>query len=81
MNKTIILQPEIAVTAIGYELVGDVCYNNSAKYAKCTINLICDDGHKESYPQIILWQGDAYDAIGQWQDSDVIKRVEEILGA
>lgn len=28
---------------------------------------------------IILWEGDAYDAIGQWKDSDVIERIKEII--
>ena len=27
---------------------------------------------------ITLWQGEAYDAIGQWTDADVIARINEI---
>ena len=27
---------------------------------------------------IILWQGDAYDAVGQWTDTDVINRITEL---
>ena len=27
---------------------------------------------------ITLWSGDAYDAIGQWTDADVINRVKEL---
>ena len=27
---------------------------------------------------IILWEGAAYDAIGQWTDADVIARIQEI---
>lgn len=27
---------------------------------------------------IILWQGDSYDAIGQWTDQDVLNRIKEI---
>jgi hypothetical protein len=28
--------------------------------------------------QIVLWEGDAYDAIGQWTDADVATRIKEI---
>jgi hypothetical protein len=30
--------------------------------------------------QITLWEGDAYDTIGQWTDQDVIDRIKEIVG-
>ena len=29
---------------------------------------------------VILWEGDAYDAIGQWTDQDVIDRLNELYG-
>lgn len=28
--------------------------------------------------QIVLWEGAAYDAIGQWTDTDVANRIKEI---
>ena len=28
---------------------------------------------------LVLWEGDSYDAIGQWTDSDVITRINELL--
>lgn len=28
--------------------------------------------------RITLWEGDAYDAIGQWTDQDVINRINEL---
>lgn len=28
---------------------------------------------------VSLWEGDAYDAIGQWTDEDVFNRIKEIL--
>jgi hypothetical protein len=28
--------------------------------------------------RITLWEGDTYDAIGQWTDQDVINRINEI---
>ena len=27
---------------------------------------------------IVLWEGDAYDTIGQWTDTDVINRINEL---
>lgn len=27
---------------------------------------------------IVLWEGDAYDTIGQWTDDDVINKIKEI---
>ncbi len=29
--------------------------------------------------QLVLWEGEAYDAIGQWTDTDVQARVLELL--
>ena len=29
--------------------------------------------------QLILWQNEEYDAIGQWTDADVLARVNELL--
>lgn len=29
--------------------------------------------------QLILWQNEEYDAIGQWTDTDVLARVNELL--
>jgi hypothetical protein len=28
--------------------------------------------------RVVLWEGDAYDAIGQWTDTDVENRIKEI---
>jgi hypothetical protein len=28
--------------------------------------------------QLVLWQGDAYDAIGQWTNDDVVARVAQL---
>lgn len=38
--------------------------------------------HLKDYPShIILWEGDAYDAIGQWTDENVKNRLLEIFAA
>lgn len=30
--------------------------------------------------QLVLWKDDAYDAIGQWTDTDVINKINELYG-
>lgn len=30
---------------------------------------------------VVLWEGEAYDTIGQWTDSDVTERLSEIFNA
>ncbi len=51
-----------------------------------TINEITDNADAKTVAvstkelgQIVLWEGDAYDAIGQWTDTDVIARVNDLL--
>jgi len=36
---------------------------------------------KEIPKPIVLWEGDAYDAAGQWSDTDVATRLQQIYGA
>jgi hypothetical protein len=31
------------------------------------------------YNPIVLWSGDEYTAIGQWTDSDVLAKLEELF--
>jgi hypothetical protein len=79
-SKKIILQQEFSVSIKGFEQVGDIRYNNELKYAYAKVNLITDSNEKFDYPEVLLWEGFTYDAIGQWQDSDVTKRLNEIFG-
>lgn len=78
MNKEIIQQEKISYIAIGYELVG-VSYSNADKICKAKINLIAEDEQKYDYPELTLWEGDTYDTIGQWTDTDVDNRITEIF--
>jgi hypothetical protein len=34
--------------------------------------------HTSEFGSVVLWEGDAYDAIGQWTDLDVTARIKEI---
>lgn len=79
MNKKIIQQPEISIIAVGYEQIGDVRYNNIEKYAYVKINLISEDGQKYDYPEVLLWEKEDYDEIGQFTDEDVTNRLNEIF--
>ena len=78
MNKKIILQPEVSVTATDYELI---VYNESVinKFVKAKVNLIADDLQKYDYPEFVLWQDDDYINIGDWTDAQARTRIEEIL--
>ena len=60
--------PSIAITKLDYNIM----YSNSGKFAKAKFR---------NLPfQLILWQGDDYDAAGQFTDADVEARITTILG-
>ena len=59
----------IVFSAIDYS----VFYDDARKVASAVI--------KGVNRQIVLWQGAAYDAAGQWTDSDTDARVKEVLGS
>lgn len=40
------------------------------KIVRCLISELNED--------IVLWEGESYDAIGQWTDDDVINRLNEL---
>lgn len=79
MNKEIIQQEKISYIATGYELLG-VSYSNTDKICKAKVNLLSEDGQKYDYPEIILWENETYDEIGQFTDEDVNNRISEIFG-
>ena len=54
--------------------------------ASVTINQVIDNpsmkrvtAETQEVGRLILWEKEAYDAIGQWTDSDVIARVTELM--
>lgn len=79
MNRKIIQQEEISYIAVGYELTG-VSYSNVDKICKAKLNIISENGQKYDYPEIILWQENEYDLIGQFTDEDVNHRILELIG-
>lgn len=53
--------------------------------SKITITEITDSADRKTVTattsevgRIVLWKGDAYDAIGQWTDTDVTNRIKEL---
>lgn len=78
MNKKIILQAEQSFIATGWTSP-TTTDNPDSKIVTAKVNLLAADGQKYDYPEIILWSGDAYDAIGQWTDADVQSRIAEIF--
>lgn len=58
----------------------------SKKVTSVTIRQIMDNNYNktvtamtEELGMVILWKGEAYDLIGQWTDTDVENRINEIL--
>ena len=76
--KEIILQPKISYIAIGYTkpIVTDDPIN---KIVTAKINMITADKQQFDYPLVTIWSGDDYDNAGQWTDSDIDKRLIEII--
>lgn len=77
---TIALPAKIKVKALG---------NRDVEIDKIEIRKITDDPYRKTviatcnnHPMVIkLWEGAAYDAIGQWTDTDVVNRVLELYTA
>jgi hypothetical protein len=67
--QTVVTTPEKTKTfsTITVDRVVDL---PSKKKVKCFV--------KELKDPVLLWEGDAYDAIGQWTDSDVQTKLTEL---
>lgn len=78
LNTSFVIQPEIRVSIIGFEITATTDYPIEKKVV-ANVNLISADGQKYDRSNIILWQGDDYDLIGDWTTDDEINRLKEIL--
>ena len=67
--KKIVLQEEKSKT-VSTLTVNRIVDLPKQKVVRCFIEELEDP--------IVLWKGDAYDAIGQWTDTDVAERLIEI---
>lgn len=66
--KQIVITPEVKKEVTSLKVVSITDIPN----AKLVI------ARTEDMSNIRLWEGEAYDAIGQWTDADVIARINEL---
>ena len=66
--KEIVIVQELKRT-IEEITIEEIVDNNSRKEVKA---------YTGEVGSIVLWTGDAYDAIGEWTDLDVVNRVKEL---
>jgi hypothetical protein len=66
--KEIVIVKELKRT-ITELIIDEVIDNSSRKEVKA---------YTKEVGILVLWSGEAYDAIGQWTDTDVINRVNEL---
>ena len=66
--KEIVIVQELKRT-IKEITIEEIVDNNSRKEVKA---------YTQELGILVLWTGDAYDAIGQWTDADVVARVKEL---
>lgn len=78
IQKKIILQPEISINVIAFE-VTSTTDNPVSKTVISNINLLSEDSQRYDHSGIIVWQGASYDSIGQWTDTDLKLTIKEIL--
>lgn len=70
--KKIVLQEEKSKT-VSSLTVNRIVDLPKQKVVRCFI--------EELEEPIVLWKGDAYDAIGQWTDTDVTNRLNELYNS
>lgn len=69
-----VIQQEISITISEINVLSTTD-NPKDKIVSAVIEIVSDSDQTQS---ISLWEGEKYDAIGQWTDSDVIKRIKEL---
>ena len=76
--KSIIIQPEIKVNIIAFEVTATTD-NPISKTVISNVNLISVDSQRYDRSGIKVWEGSAYDSIGQWTDTDLKNAIKAIL--
>lgn len=78
MSLTITLPQPINIQIGETVSVSEIKINHVMdEYARKRVVVYFENG----LPPRVLWEGDAYDAIGQWTDSDVEARILELFGS
>ncbi len=78
MNKKIILQKEVSINVVGFT-TPTITDDRLNKKVTAKFNYKLENEQQQECEPIELWVGEAYDAIGQYTDSDVDQRITEIL--
>ena len=74
MKITLSTQKEIVVVAEQVKTVNEISINRMVDLPQQKKVLVLTN----ELGQVVLWEGTAYDAIGQWTDQDVIARLNEL---
>jgi hypothetical protein len=74
MKITLSTQKEIVVVAEQVKTVNEISINRMVDLPQQKKVLVFTN----ELGQVVLWEGTAYDAIGQWTDQDVIARLNEL---
>ena len=78
----VILRPQTLLSEISENIpkmeILEMTDNPIAK--KVIIKIRAIGNFKFGSKYIILWEGEDYDAIGQWTDTDVVDRIKKIYG-
>ena len=74
MKITLSTQKEIVVVAEQVKTINEISINRMVDLPQQKKVLVFTN----ELGQVVLWEGTAYDAIGQWTDQDVIARLNEL---
>lgn len=68
-SKTIIITPAVTKTTVEINLLSTIDNPVQKKVIAIT----------KEIGQVVLWEGAAYDAIGQWTDADVAAKLKDLF--
>lgn len=76
LDKEVFAQEPVTTNEIAYSTIVD---DSSSKIIATQISFIIPPDNGVIVKPLILWQGEAYDAIGQWTDELAEARIKELL--
>jgi DNA-binding beta-propeller fold protein YncE len=76
LSKTIEARTAILTDKVSYTYIID---SQEYKNVVTDITLATDERGYPITKQLVLWEGEAYDAIGQWTDEQAEQRIIELL--
>ena len=76
LSKTIEVRTSITTDIINY---GAIIDNQDCKVVYTDVVLAVDEQGMPISKQLILWQNEDYDQVGQWTDEQAIQRIKDLL--